>query len=213
MPDSAARTRRLLDSIRRRDPTAQAEALHGFRPWLHLLARMETARILDGKFDASDVVQQTMVEAIRALPQFRGESDAELLAWLRQVLAHVLGHEIRRYKGTRRRDIGRELSLDQSLEQSATRLGNLLVAPESSPSAKAARNEREVMVAEVLSRLPEDYRDVIILHNLQGLEHEEVARRMGRSPGAVRMLWIRALTRLREEMQGLGLDPSNTKTA
>jgi RNA polymerase sigma-70 factor (ECF subfamily) len=70
----------------------------------------------------------------------------------------------------------------------------------SSPSQQAARHELEVMLAEVLARLPADCREVIILRNLEGLSHEEAARRMGRNPGAVRMLWVRALARLRAEL-------------
>jgi len=189
---------------------ADPEMLQRYRPWLHLLARMEIDGQFHGKFDASDVVQQTMLEAVRGLPQFRGGTEAEMLAWLRQVLAHVLAHEIRRYRGTQQRNVGREVSLEQSLAQSASQLRNMLVSPGTSPSGQAARSEQEVLLAAVLSRLPEDYREVIVLRNLRGLEHEEVARRMGRSAGAVRMLWVRALAQLREEMTKLGLGGSES---
>jgi RNA polymerase sigma-70 factor (ECF subfamily) len=182
-----------------------ANSLQQYRPWLGLLARMELNQRLGGKFDASDIVQQTMLEAVQALPQFRGGTEAELLAWLRQILAHVLAHEIRRYRGTERRDVRREISLEDSLAQSATRLRNMMVASGTSPSGQAARNEQEVVLAEVLARLPDDYRQVIVLRNLQGLPHEEVAKRMERSPGAVRMLWVRALAQLRLEMEKLGV--------
>ena len=184
---------------------ADPEILQRYRPWLLLLARMEIDGQFQGKFDASDVVQQTMLEAVRGLPKFRGGTESEMLAWLRQVLAHVLAHEIRRYRGTQQRDVGREVSLEQSLTQSATRLRDMMVAPGTSPSGQAVRHEQEVLLAEVLSRLPADYRDVIVLRNLQGLDHEEVAKRMGRSSGAVRMLWVRALAQLKLEMENLGL--------
>lgn len=184
---------------------ADPEILQRYRPWLLLLARMEIDGQFQGKFDASDVVQQTMLEAVRGLPKFRGGTEAEMLAWLRQVLAHVLAHEIRRYRGTQQRDVGREVSLEQSLTQSATRLRDMMVAPGTSPSGQAVRHEQEVLLAEVLSRLPADYREVIVLRNLQGLDHEEVAKRMGRSSGAVRMLWVRALAQLKLEMENLGL--------
>ena len=184
---------------------ADPEMLQRYRPWLHLLARMEIDGQFQGKFDASDVVQQTMLEAVRGLPKFRGGTESEMLAWLRQVLAHVLAHEIRRYRGTQQRDVGREVSLEQSLAQSATRLRDMMVAPGTSPSGQAVRHEQEVLLAEVLSRLPSDYRDVIVLRNLQGLDHDEVAKRMGRSSGAVRMLWVRALAQLKLEMEKLGL--------
>lgn len=171
-----------------------------YQPWLKLLARLQIDSRFQGKFSESDVVQQTLLEACRDLPKFRGQSEGELLAWLRQILAHVMAHEIRRYGGTRQRDVDREVSLEAALAQSSQRLANVLALSGSSPSAKAQQSEQEVLLADVLARLPEDHREVIILRNLENLPHEEVARRMNRSPGAVRMLWVRALASLRSAM-------------
>jgi RNA polymerase sigma-70 factor, ECF subfamily len=204
MSDSSISLARLLDAVRRDDAAAQGEALQHYRPWLHLLARLEIHGRFQGKFDASDIVQQTLLEACRDLSKFRGGTEGELLAWLRQVLAHVLGHEFRRYAGTQQRNIAREVSLEQSLAQSSQRLGDMLAAPGSSPSQQAVRHEQEVMLAEILARLPDDYREVLICRNLEGLSHEEVAARMGRGVGAVRMLWVRALTQVRKEASRYG---------
>ncbi len=203
MSETTSNRSPLFDALRDADPIARAKILARYRSWLQLLARMQIDGRCRGKFDASDIVQQTLLEACRDLPQFRGGTEGELLAWLRQVLAHVLGHELRRYAGTQQRDVAREVSLEQSLAQSSQRLGDLLAAPGSSPSQQAVRHEQEVMLAEVLARLPDDYREVLILRNLEGLSHEEVAQRMGRSPGAVRMLWVRALAGVRKEMNKL----------
>jgi RNA polymerase sigma-70 factor, ECF subfamily len=59
--------------------------------------------------------------------------------------------------------------------------------------------EQQVLLADALERLPADYREVIILRNLEDLSYDEIAQRMGRTPGAVRMLWVRALAQLRAE--------------
>jgi RNA polymerase sigma-70 factor (ECF subfamily) len=191
----------LLRESHQGDATAQGQILHRYQPWLKLLARMQIDSHFQGKFDPSDVVQQTLLEAHRDFPQFRGRTEAEVTAWLRQILAHVLAHEMRRYRGTQQRDLDREVSLDQALAQSSQRLGAVLAAPGSSPSQQAVRHEQELLLADVLARLPADYREVIILRNLEGLSHGEVARRMGRNVGAVRMLWVRALARLRQELE------------
>ena len=175
-----------------------------YRSWLTLLARMQVEGRYQAKFDASDVVQQTMLEAVRAWPDFRGRSEAERAAWLRQILARVLLHEIRRFAGTRRRDLGREVSLEQALDESSYRLGMALAAPGSSPSERLDRHEQELRLADALVNLPDDYRQVILLRNVEGLPHEEVARRMDRGVGAVRMLWVRALARLRTELDRSG---------
>ncbi len=193
MSDSTSNLSPLFDALRDGDAAARAKLLARYQSWLQLLARMQIDGRFRGKFDASDIVQQTLLEACRDLPKFRGGTEGELLAWLRQVLAHVLGHEFRRYAGTQQRDVGREVSLEQSLAQSSQRLGDMLAAPGSSPSQQAVRHEQEVLLAEVLARLPDDYREVLILRNLEGLSHEEIAVRMGRGVGAVRMLWVRAL--------------------
>jgi RNA polymerase sigma-70 factor (ECF subfamily) len=191
----------LLGAFRAGDAAALGPLLARYQPWLQLLARLQIDQRLQGKLGASDVVQQTLLEACRALPQFHGETEAELKAWLRQILAHVLGHEFRRYRGTQQRHLDREVSMEKALAESSLKLEQMLAAADPSPSQQAMQREEEVRLADVLARLPADYREVIILRNLQNLPHEEVARRMGRGVGAVRMLWVRALTRLREEMR------------
>ena len=110
------------------DPVAPA-ALERYRSWLGLLARLQVEPRFRAKFDPSDIVQQTMLEAVRDWPKFRGGTEAELAAWLRQILAHVLLHEMRRFGGAQRRDIGREVSLEQALAESSRRLGDAARGP------------------------------------------------------------------------------------
>jgi RNA polymerase sigma-70 factor (ECF subfamily) len=185
-----------------RGPHASApERLERYRRWLGLLARLQVEPRFRSKFDASDIVQQTLLEAVRDWPKFRGSSDAELAAWLRGILAHVLLHEVRRFGGAQRRDIGREVSLEEALAQSSRRLGEALRSPESSPSERAGRHELELRLANALARLPADYAEIILLRNIEGLSHEAAAEHMGRGVGAVRMLWVRALARLRRELE------------
>lgn len=191
----------LIDGFRRGEPAASDAILKHYAPWLTLLARLQVESTFQGKFDPADLVQQAMMEAYRDAASFRGRTEAEFVGWLRKILAHVFAHEVRRYRGTKKRDVAQEISLEHSLGESAHRLRDMLSASQTSPSQHAVRHEEEGRLAAVLARLPEDYREVIILRNLQGLPHEEVARRMGRNPGAVRMLWTRALARLRDEMQ------------
>jgi RNA polymerase sigma-70 factor (ECF subfamily) len=181
--------------------------LERYRSWLALLARLQVEPRFRAKFDSSDIVQQTLLEAVRAWPQFRGGTESELAAWLRRILAHVLHHEMRRFAGAQRRDIDREVSLERALAESSRRLGAALEAPGSSPSQHASRHELELRLADALARLPADYAEVILLRNVEGLPHQEIARRMGRGIGAVRMLWVRALARLRQE---LDLPPNAT---
>lgn len=198
MPESSFES--LLDRARAGDAAAQGQLLGRFERWLQLLARVQCESRFQAKFDAADIVQQTLLEAVRALPQFRGTTEAELAGWLRQILAHALAHEIRRFQGAQKRDVGLEVSLDAELAQSSLRLGALLAESGPTPSQAAARQEVGVLLADALCRLPEDYRDVLVLRHLEGLSHEEIAVRLGRSVGAVRMLWVRALASLKTEL-------------
>jgi RNA polymerase sigma-70 factor (ECF subfamily) len=186
------------------DPHPLAAELPRYRAWLRVLAEMQGPSGLQAKFDASDVAQQALLEAVRDLPNYRGQTDAELAGWLRTILAHVLAHHRRAYRDAERRDIGREVPLEgliASLEHSSSRLADFLADTGTSPSAVAGQREQVENLLAVLDRLPEEYRQVILLRNLSGLSHEEVARQMNRTPGAVRMLWMRALGRLREELR------------
>lgn len=191
----------LLPAFRAGDPAAGDALLRRFEPWLKLMARLQLESRFQAKFDPSDVVQQAMIEALKAAAQFRGTTEAEFAAWLRQILTHALAHEIRRYAGTAKRELAREIPLEQELTQASQQIGDRLAATGTSPSQAVVKREQSVLLAEVLERLPEDFREVIILRNLEGLAHEDVARRMGRTSGAVRMLWVRALARLREELR------------
>lgn len=170
-----------------------------YQSWLRLHARLQIDKHFQGKFDESDIAQQTVIEAWRSQSNFRGSSERERLAWLRQILANVLGHEKRRYQGTQKRDLRREQSLEKSISQSSMMLGAIIPAEQTSPSQIVQQRESEALVAEALERLPADYREVIIQRNLQGKSHEEIAKSLGRTTAAARMLWIRALRQLKQE--------------
>jgi RNA polymerase sigma-70 factor, ECF subfamily len=176
--------------------------LEGYRDYLHLLARLQLSAPLRAKLDASDVVQQTLLQAHEARALFRGATEAEWLAWLRAILANALAAAGRRY-ATMGRDLGRERSLEAELDQSSSRLGCLLAADHSSPSDGAVRAEELLRLARSLALLPDDQRFVVELHHLKGLSVAEVAARMGRSPTAVVGLLYRGLKKLR----GLLRDP------
>ena len=187
----------LLRRARAGNSPALGELLELYRSYLALLARVQIGQRLQGKLDAADLVQETFLEAHRHFAQFRGSAEGELVGWLRQILAGVLANIVRRFYRTRRRDVRLERELANDLDRSSQALEQSLAAPGSTPSQRAAHREQVVLLAEALERLPDDYREVIILHHLEGLKFPEVARRMGRSIDSVKNLWARGLAQLR----------------
>ena len=192
----------LLRRCRAGETPAREQLFERYRHYLQALARAQLGRHLRTKCDPSDLVQQTLLEAHRDFAAFQGEHEPELLAWLRRILAHNLFNEARHF-GARQRDAAREVSLEQvqaGVDRSSVALGRCLAAGGPSPSQLAAKRESAVRLADALARLPEDYQTVLLLRVFEELPADEVARRMGRSAGAVRMLQMRALAALKEQM-------------
>lgn len=183
------------------DQKAIAKLLGLYRNYLLLLARVHIDANLRAKADPSDLVQEACMMAARDLPKFRGETEAEFIGWLRQILANVGAAMIRRYKRTQSRDVACEARLEHQLEQSSVALCGLAAASDASPSRIASRCETAVVLAEALAQLPNDYREVLVLYHLEGLSLAEVAQRMGRTAASVRGLRTRAAIKLRSIMK------------
>ncbi len=190
----------LLTEARKGRGESLGALLELYRNYLYLLARTQIDLHLQSRANPSDVVQETFLQACSHFSRFRGTSEKELIAWLRRILIHSLARIVEKQVKAQKRSVRREVSLNHfrtMLQDSSQRLENALVSQCSSPSAQAQRRELAAVVADQLAQLSPAYREVIVLRNLEGLTFDEVARRMGRSAGAVRVLWLRALEHLR----------------
>ena len=193
----------LLSQARAGDQASFGHLLERYRNYLTVLARLQIGRRLQGKFDPADVVQEAFLRAHACFGQFRGRTEAELVGWLRSVLASRMAKLVRRYWGTQGRDVRLEQQVALELGQSSSAMGHFFAAAVESPSAEAARREQAVVLANALECLPEHYREVILLHEFEDLPFPEVGRRMGRSVDSVRNLWTRGLTQLRHLLEGI----------
>lgn len=171
--------------------------LEQYREYLALLGRLQLDDQLAGKVDVSGVVQTTMLEAYQEAATWEQLDEEARMAWLRRVFANNLLDEVRRFRA-KCRDVSREQSIDQVMEQSVSRLNDWLVSQQSSPSQKAMRNEQAVRLATALGRLSKPQREAIELHHLKGFPLAEVGKRMNREKGAVAALIYRGTKRLRE---------------
>jgi RNA polymerase sigma-70 factor, ECF subfamily len=182
------------------DSHALGSLLERNRAYLGTLARVQIGRRLQSKVDADDLLQEAFLRAHQAIGRFRGSTGEEFLSWLRGILANALADQIRRYHGTEQRNPKLERALELEFDCSSERLVRVLAAPSSSPSRRAVRHERAARLAEAMERLPPASREVLDLRHFHDLSFPEIASRMGRTLDGVKNLWIRALARLRREV-------------
>lgn len=174
-------------------------ALEGFRDYLLVLARLQVKPHLRGKIDPSGVVQQTLLDAHQAGDRLRTNNFQELAGWLRKALAANLADAVR-WHFAGKRDARRERSLHAAVDASSARLGGWLAADRSSPSDRLIREEEMLCVCRVLQQLPEDQRQVLELHYLEGLSLKQLSERLYRSNQAVAGLLYRGMKTLRDRL-------------
>ena len=170
-----------------------------YEPYLRMLARTQMRPAYQAKLSVSDIVQQTMTQAVAAIDTFRGDTEAEFRGWLRQILSRHLTH-LDRDLHRDKRDIRRECSIEQKLATSSLRLEGLLAGNVGTPSQHAVACEHVVALAIAIESLPDAQRDAIRLHYLEGLKLSEVAARLDKSTGAIAGLLHRGMKALRELM-------------
>ncbi len=170
-----------------------------YEPYLRMLARTHARKAYQAKIGASDMVQQAMLQAVQGLDGFRGSTEAEFRAWLRQILARHICH-LDRDLHRDKRDIRREQSMEQKMAQSSMRLEGLLAGDGPTPSQNAAFGENVLKVADAIDRLPPSQREAIRLHYLEGLKLAEVAQTLDKSSGAIAGLLHRGMKTLRDQL-------------
>jgi RNA polymerase sigma-70 factor (ECF subfamily) len=176
-----------------------ASMLAGCRQYLLMIANEVIGPQLQAKLGASDLVQETFLEAQRHLSIFRGKSAGEMRAWLRKILECRLANIRRSYLATEMRAANREVTLDPSPAEPGALIGSLKSrAP--SPSNHAVRNEWSTALEQALTRLPERYRQAVAWQHIEQLSWDEIGRRMGCTGDAARKIWSRAIQQLRREL-------------
>jgi RNA polymerase sigma-70 factor (ECF subfamily) len=191
---------RLLAQARAGDPAVLGQLLELYRNYLRLIARSVLKGPVRLKLDASDLVQETFLKAHRGFADFAGRQELELIAWLRQILTHTIADKAKYYR-RQSRDLHRQVSLEEMLERAAGAAQQALADSFPSPSSLACRRESAVLLADALEKLPADYREVVVLRNIEHIPFNEIAVRMNRTPGATRVLWTRAMRRLSELLE------------
>lgn len=190
----------LLQRARAGDRDATNELFESCRAYVGFLARSHVESWIQAKVDSSDLIQQTLMEAHQAFPNFNGQTEGEWVAWLKQILKHNATDFVRRFGAAKRR-ARLEVALASGNDSTYFRTARELSAGGESPSQVLVRREQEILISRALATLPQDYQEVIALRNLQRLSFNEISEQMGRSRPATQMLWMRALKKLQAQLQ------------
>jgi RNA polymerase sigma-70 factor (ECF subfamily) len=187
-----------LPAARAGSREALGAALDGCRRYLLGIAEGELDADLRAKGGASDLVQETFIDAQKLFSRFEGKSEAEWLAWLRQLLLYNVAGFTRRYR-IGKRNAGRETPYGGS--SSSADWGGQLPAASGTPSAPIRGAEEAEALDKAMAKLPEEYQQALRWRYQESLSFEEIGQRMGRTANAARKLWMRAIHELQRELK------------
>jgi RNA polymerase sigma-70 factor (ECF subfamily) len=180
---------------------ALGQLLEWYRRYLLSVAEAELNPDLRAKKGAADLVQDTFLVALKRFRHFRGTTEPQLRAWLRQIVLTKLADAWRALQ-TDKRKAAREVPF---AEVPFDELSDGLVAPDKTPSSHVRGDERREAIRRAVDQLAEEHRTVIHLVFFEHCPWEEVARRLGRTVEAVQHLRTRAMLKLEELLKGTGL--------
>ncbi|EMI52929.1 sigma-70 family RNA polymerase sigma factor [Rhodopirellula sallentina] len=177
--------------------------LSSYIGYLKVLSHSQLDPRVRVRLSASDLVQESLLEAHRDFQKFAGTTTAEFTGWLRQILVHNAARAVETHLLAAKRDHRREHSLDtlrRAADESHARLDSMTAVHRRGPASEAEHQDDLTVLSNAIEKLSPEYRDVIVLRHVEGLAFAEIAVRMNRSSGAARMLWMRAIEKLRDAM-------------
>jgi RNA polymerase sigma-70 factor (ECF subfamily) len=196
MSDGESHDTKLVVRLRSGDEAALAEFVEANRPALMGFLHARIGAHLAKKIEAEDILQDASLEAIRSLDKAPLET-WDPLHWLFQICERKIIDAHRRFFTSQKRDASREAALADNSD-AAGGLGNLLAASMTTPSAAFSRDQRQLRVLAAIDTLPEDQREALRLRYLVGLPSKEIAEKLGKTDGAVRVMLSRSLGKLQE---------------
>lgn len=189
MPDSASLSDADLEALRNRDPEAVRRWIYGHRDYIHSVLR----RYSEDDETARDLVQETFFQALRSLPEFRG--DSKITTWLHSIAKNVA---LTRHRENKRHSYLEEETLEHV---QATSRPDTLASTTSTPVEHAERDDENGLLYEAMGTLSESYRQIIRLRDLEERSTKEVAERLGLTRVNVRVRLHRARKALRDELE------------
>jgi RNA polymerase sigma-70 factor (ECF subfamily) len=190
--------RSLLSNAARGDVAARDELLGMYRPYLRLAVGDRLPKLIQKRLDASDIVQQTLVDAVRGLPEFRGRSEPEFTAWMMKLLKRNL-LQCMRNNTLGKRDVRLEHNWTDA-SGSAQLIWRAVAGDQSSPMSSVFRGEAALHLAMALEELPQEQRAAVEMRYISEQSLKEIAEEMGRSVGSVAGLIRRGVEALQKHL-------------
>ncbi len=192
-------TDRLLEEARRGEATAVERLLTAHREPLRRLIGVRLDPALAARVDASDIVQDVLIEAHRRLPDYLKNPAMPFPLWLRHIAKDHIIDAHRRHRQAQRRSLDREQPIVPAVlaDHSSYELAGQLVDPELTPATEAIRRELQRRLDAAITELDEDDREIILLRHREQLSNQDVAAALGLSEAAASMRYLRAVRRLR----------------
>ena len=206
MSESSYPTLNLLHQARNGDGTCLGILLRKYFRYLNSLSRGHLDDRIGIRVSASDIVQDTLLEAHRDFGKFSGTTIEEFTGWLRRILFNNLATAIEKHVLADKRDVRKQRSIDQETgftDHSNARLARYLQQDATSPSTPMQRDESLGQLLTAINQLPPDYQEVIRMRHFDDLSFSQISEKLGRKSGAVRMMWVRAVEKLRSVLQRL----------
>ena len=201
-------TQGLLDRAGHGDVVARHTLLERYRRYLRNLVAVRVDRRVARRVDASDIVQEALVDASERMEDYLRARPLPFLDWLRRLARDRVVDAHRRHLGSLRRSVARERSTSEMTDASVAELSRRLLAPDTSPSNRLDRRERFDRIAAALATLPDRDREVLVMWYLEQRDTREIANTLGITERGVRSRHLRALLRLRGSIDGLHPTPN-----
>ena len=195
-------TRRLLDDARNGEASAVDRLLGEFREPLRQVINLRLDPVLARRVDASDIVQDVLLEANQRLIEYLKNPAMPFHLWLRHLAQDRIIDTHRRHRQAQRRSIDREQAIQRPAwaDQSSVQLVAQLVDGEKTPASAAIHQELQRRLNDALAELNDDDRDIILMRHHEQLSNQDVAASLGLTEAAASMRYLRALRKLRAEL-------------
>jgi RNA polymerase sigma-70 factor (ECF subfamily) len=204
MPDDAE-LQEQMQRLAAGDPQALAELFARYRDRLRRMVKLRLDRRLQGRVDASDVLQEAYLDVAKRAPEYAANPTMPFFLWLRYLTGQRLLMVHRQHLGARMRDVGQEVSLYRGAlpQASSVSLAAQLLGRMTSPSLAAVRAEMQIKLQEALNGMDSLDREVLTLRHFEELSNNETAALLGIQKAAASNRYIRALKRLKEVLSSM----------